>query len=57
MYIVTVYVYYPYKREREYRIKGSNFAVAINRAIKLFRREPEIKGKKFKELTAKAVKV
>lgn len=57
MYIVTVYIYYPYKREREYRVEGSNFSVAISRAIKLFRKEPEIKGKKFKELNVKAIKI
>lgn len=56
MYIVRVYTYYPYKREFEYRIEGSNFAVAISRAAKAFRKEPTLKGKKFKELFVKAVK-
>lgn len=57
MFLATVYVYYPYKRERVYRVKASTFSVAISRAIRLFRKEPEIKGKKFKELFAKATKI
>lgn len=57
MFLVTIYIYYPYKREKVYRIKGSNFSIAMNRAIKEFRRESEIKGKKFKEIFAKAIKI
>lgn len=57
MYLVNIYVFYPYKREKDYRVNGSNFSVAISRGIKLFRKEPEIKGKKFKEIYAKAIKV
>lgn len=56
MYIVNVYTFYPYKREYEYRVEGSNFSVAISRATKLFRKEPQLKGKKYKELFVKAIK-
>jgi hypothetical protein len=38
-YLVHVYTYSPYKRENEYRIKASTEAVAINRAVKRYRKE------------------
>lgn len=51
MYIVTVWTYHPYKIEFVYRVKGSNFSVAVSRAIKLFRAEPRLKGKKFEAIS------
>jgi hypothetical protein len=57
MYLINIHVYLPYKREYDYRVKASCFSVAVSRGARLFRSEPEIKGKKFKEMFVKATKI
>ena len=56
-YLVNVYTFYPYKIEFSYTEKASNHAVAISRAVKKFRKEPRLSGRKFKEVIAKATRL
>lgn len=56
-YSVTVSTYMPYKREYSYRMKGSSEHIAVARAIKLFRKEPMIKGRRIQELTIQLVRI
>ena len=56
-YLVNVYTFYPYKIEFTYTEKASNHAVAIARAVRKFRKEEKITGRKIKEVTAKATRL
>ena len=48
-YLIKVHCYHPYKIETEERIQASNPATALARGIKLFRKDPRIKGKRVEE--------
>lgn len=55
--LVKISLMLPYPREYEYRIQASSLGTAINRAIRKMRKEPEIKGKRIKEVKVKAIKL
>lgn len=57
MYLVKIWTFYPYKIEFEYRERGSNFSVATSKAIKQFRKEPRLKGRRYTEVFTKAIKM
>lgn len=56
-YYVNVYAFMPYKREYDLRVKGSREAIAIKRAVDLFRQFPQVKGRQIKELFVKCTRL
>lgn len=55
LYLVKVRAYLPYQVKGEYRQVSSNFAVAIRRAVGLFRQEHP--RRKIKQLYLEAIRV
>jgi len=56
VFAIKVTGYVPYPITREYIEKASSFAVAINRAVKKYRKDPRIAGHKMNQLTVSAGK-
>ena len=56
-YLVVVSTYHPYKIEQSFTEKASTHSVAISRAIKRFRQSDRMKGRKLKEIAAKATQL
>jgi hypothetical protein len=54
---VAVYAYMPYKRGFAYRLVGSSESVVASKAVRMFRKEPTIKGRRLPEVNIKVVRV
>lgn len=56
IYVIKVTGYIPYPISREYTERASNFSAAISRAVKQYRKEDRVKGKKMKRMGVQAVR-
>lgn len=54
-FLIKISYYAPYPREKEYRQEAGGLHTAISRAIREWKKE--IKGKRIKEVSIKAIKL
>lgn len=55
-YSIRVTAYIPYPISREYSLRASNYAVVASKALKAYRKEERVKGKRFDRVTVQISK-
>lgn len=54
LYVVRVTAYIPYPIIREYTQKAGSFAVAVNRAMREYKKEPRVARHRIKQMSVSA---